>query len=60
MVEEYKLHLSKRGFDLCEQIGSGLSGRTIKGVQPSLNRCVAIKFFDSEFNSKNADLKKGS
>ena len=53
-----KKHLLKQGFDLQEEIGSGLSGRTYKGLQPSLSRSVAIKFFDSKFNKGNSDLKK--
>lgn len=58
MISEYKEHLSRQGFELKDQIGSGLSGRTYKGFQHSLNRPVAIKFFDSEFNKNNNDLKK--
>jgi len=58
MVDKYKEHLLKQGFKIQEQIGSGLSGRTFKGFQPSLNRSVAIKFFDSKFNNENTDLKK--
>jgi serine/threonine-protein kinase len=58
MVDKYKEHLLRQGFEVQEQIGSGLSGRTLKGFQPSLNRSVAIKFFDNKFNTENADLKK--
>jgi len=58
MITEYKKHLHRQGFELKEQIGSGLSGCTLKGIQRSLNRHVAIKFFDNELNKNNADLKK--
>ncbi len=60
MVKEYKEHLLRQGFELREEIGTGLSGRTFKAHQTSLNRLVAIKFFDSKFNKKNSDLKKNS
>ena len=58
MVTIYKEHLLKRKFELKEKIGSGLSGKTMKGFQTSLQRPVAIKFFDNQFNKTNIDLKK--
>ena len=58
MVEKYNEHLLRQGFELQEQIGTGLSGRTLKGFQLTLNRPVAVKFFDSKFNADNSDLKK--
>jgi len=58
MVAEYNEYLCRRGFELKDQIGSGLSGRTFKAIQGSLNRQVAIKFFDSALNKNNANLKK--
>lgn len=58
MLEKYKEHLSRQGFELKEKIGSGLSGRTMKGYQGSLSRPVAIKFFDSQLNEGNSNLKK--
>ena len=58
MENIYKEHLLKRKFELKEKIGSGLSGKTMKGIQTSLQRPVAIKFFDNQFNKKNIELKK--
>jgi eukaryotic-like serine/threonine-protein kinase len=58
MVEKYKEHLLKQGFELQEQIGLGLSGRTFKGFQTTLKRPVAVKFFDNKFNDGNNVLKK--
>ncbi len=58
MSDIFKEHLLRQGFNLQEQIGSGLSGRTLKGYQASLNRSVAIKIFDSKLNSNNDVLKK--
>jgi len=57
-VSEYSDHLRRQGFELLEDIGSGLSGKTKKAKQPSLNRFVAVKFFDNTINRKNNDLKK--
>lgn len=54
----YESHLRRQGFKLSHKIGSGLSGATYKASQPSLNRNVAIKFFDSNFHSKNKSLKE--
>ncbi|WP_231891774.1 serine/threonine-protein kinase [Vibrio sp. HI00D65] len=54
----YSSHLKRQGFDLLDKIGSGLSGTTKKAKQTSLERFVAIKFFDSVFNRNNSDLKK--
>ncbi|MCC4798212.1 serine/threonine-protein kinase [Enterovibrio norvegicus] len=39
-------------------IGSGLSGKTKLAKQSSLDRFVAVKFFDSVFNRQNSELKK--
>ena len=58
MLDEYSIHLKRQGFDLLEDIGSGLSGKTKKAKQSSLERFVAVKFFDSIFNRNNSDLKK--
>lgn len=57
-MREYSNHLKRQGFELLEDIGSGLSGRTKKAKQTSLNRFVAVKFFDSVINRKNIELKK--
>ncbi|MGR6838084.1 serine/threonine-protein kinase [Aliivibrio wodanis] len=54
----YKNHLKRHGFELLEDIGSGLSGKTKKARQYSLERFVAVKFFDSIFNINNEDLRK--
>lgn len=58
MNEDYKKHLARQGFDIREKIGSGLSGGTYKAFQDSLNRYVAIKFFDNEFSKNDSDLRK--
>lgn len=58
MNDAYKAHLTRQGFEIQEKIGSGLSGDTYKGIQNSLNRPVAIKFFDSQFSKHNSDLRK--
>lgn len=58
MNEDYIKHLLRQGFELQEKIGSGLSGGVYKGVQTSLNRPVAIKFFDNTFSSRDHDLRK--
>lgn len=57
MIEIYKPELAKRGFNLIDKIGSGLSGSTIKAEQKSLKRMVAVKFFDSDFNKNNHYLR---
>ncbi len=57
-MEKYVSHLKRQGFELLEDIGSGLSGKTKKAKQPSLERFVAIKFFDSLFVRNNAELRK--
>lgn len=54
----YYNHLKRQGFELLEDIGSGLSGKTRKARQPSLERFVAVKFFDSVFNKNNHELRK--
>lgn len=58
MNEDYKKHLARQGFDIQDKIGSGLSGGTYKAMQVSLNRLVAIKFFDNSFSKNDEDLKK--
>lgn len=57
-MSEYFDHLRRQGFELLEDIGSGLSGKTKKAKQLSLNRFVAVKFFDNNINRNNDDLKK--
>lgn len=57
-MSEYSDHLKRQGFELLEDIGSGLSGKTKKAKQLSLNRFVAVKFFDNVINRNNNDLKK--
>ena len=58
MNEDYRDHLARQGFEIKEKIGSGLSGGTYKGFQSSLNRPVAIKFFDNKFAMNDESLKK--
>ncbi|QYJ83412.1 serine/threonine-protein kinase [Shewanella aegiceratis] len=57
-MDEYSNHLKRQGFELIGDIGSGLSGKTKKAKQGSLERFVAVKFFDSVFNQHNSELKK--
>ncbi|MEM5527890.1 serine/threonine-protein kinase [Gammaproteobacteria bacterium AS21] len=56
--KDYKYHLAKQGFEIKEQIGSGLSGGTYKALQTSLKRNVAIKFFDNSLSKKDESLRK--
>jgi serine/threonine protein kinase len=55
---EYAEHLSRRGFDLTNFLGRGLSGRVFEATQSSLDRPVAVKFFDNELSVKNDGLRK--
>lgn len=50
--------MRRQGFELLDSIGTGLSGTTKKAKQPSLDRFVAVKFFDSVLNRNNIELKK--
>ena len=54
----YSAHLKRQGFELLQQVGSGLSGRVLKAFQPSLKRHVAVKFFDNEVASRDKSLRK--
>ena len=56
--EKYKEHLLRQGFHLIEKINSGLSGAVYLAVQESLNRHVAIKFFDSSIATRDSNLRK--
>jgi serine/threonine protein kinase len=58
MNPDYENHLGRQGFEILEKIGSGLSGGTYKALQSSLNRPVAVKFFDNSFSKDNPDLRK--
>lgn len=49
LPSEYVKHLERQGFILSELLGQGLSGSVYSAIQPSLNRKVAVKFFDSAF-----------
>jgi len=51
-------HLAKQGFELGEVLGQGLSGSVYKARQRSLNRCVAVKFFDSAFVREDEAMRK--
>ena len=57
-MDKYSIHLNRQGFELLDDIGTGLSGKTKKAKQSSLDRFVAVKFFDSVLNRKNVELKK--
>lgn len=57
-MNKYLNHLKRQGFDLLGEIGTGLSGKTKKAKQSSLDRFVAVKFFDSALNKNNIELRK--
>ncbi|MEW8403484.1 MAG: serine/threonine-protein kinase [Candidatus Thiodiazotropha taylori] len=58
MKSNQRNHLQRQGFELKETIGSGLSGNTVKAIQSSLNRYVAVKFFDSDLVRGDNNLKR--
>lgn len=58
MTKLYANHLARQGFNIERKIASGLSGKTMLGTQGSLNRPVAIKFFDSVLSANDLDLRK--
>jgi serine/threonine protein kinase len=58
ITEEYARHLIRQGFELKEKINSGLSGGVYLAYQKSLNRRVAIKFFDSAYAKNDQILLK--
>lgn len=55
---EYVNHLSRQGFVLTNVLGSGLCGSVYLAEQPSLNRRVAVKFFDSAFVRSDQAMHK--
>jgi serine/threonine protein kinase len=55
---EYANHLERQGFMLSHLLGQGLSGSVYLAIQPSLNRKVAVKFFDSAFVRGDAAMRK--
>lgn len=55
---EYVSHLSRQGFVLTDVLGSGLCGSVFLAEQPTLNRKVAIKFFDSAFVRSDKAMHK--
>jgi len=55
---EYIKHLERQGFSLYEVLGQGLSGSVYSANQTSINRKVAVKFFDSAFVRDDAAMKK--
>lgn len=56
--DEYVKHLAKQGFHLIETLGHGLSGSVYVAEQRSLNRRVAVKFFDSAFVRTEPAMRK--
>lgn len=56
--DEYLKHLAKQGFQLTETLGKGLSGSVYVAEQRSLNRRVAVKFFDSPFVRAEPAMQK--
>lgn len=55
---EYVNHLARQGFRLAGELGRGLSGSVYRAEQSSLNRTVAVKFFDSAFVRNDAGMAK--
>lgn len=58
LPEEYLRHLAKQGFQLIERLGQGLSGSVYVAEQRSLNRRVAVKFFDNPFIRADQAMQK--
>lgn len=55
---EYVNHLSRQGFVLTDVLGSGICGSVYLAEQPTLNRKVAVKFFDSAFVRSDQAMHK--
>lgn len=55
---EYVKHLAKQGFQITGALGKGLSGSVYVAEQRSLNRRVAVKFFDSAFVRDDPAMQK--
>lgn len=55
---EYVNHLARQGFVLAEILGSGLCGSVYLAEQKTLNRKVAVKFFDSAFVRSDQAMQK--
>lgn len=55
---EYRGHLKRQGFILENRVGRGAFGSVYKGIQSSLSRAVAVKFFDSKFIDGPAERKR--
>ncbi len=58
LPKSYIAHLERHGFDLQEVAGQGLCGSVYIALQRSLNRRVAVKFFDSAFVRSDLEMKK--
>ncbi len=58
LPDEYVKHLAKQGFQLTGTLGNGLSGSVYIAEQRSLNRPVAVKFFDSPFVRTEPAMQK--
>lgn len=58
LPDEYLKHLAKQGFQLTGNLGKGLSGSVYVAEQRSLNRRVAVKFFDSPFVRAEQAMQK--
>ncbi len=58
LPSEYIKHLERQGFSLCEVLGQGLSGSVYSAIQTSINRKVAVKFFDSAFVRDDEAMQK--
>lgn len=54
--DDYVESLELRGFTLSEQLGRGATGRVYKARQRSLERDVAVKFFDNELNVRSRQM----
>jgi serine/threonine protein kinase len=55
---EYLNHLERQGFVLDAKVGQGASGGVYSALQRSLNRKVAVKFFDSAFIRGDPAMQK--
>ncbi|MCU6433267.1 serine/threonine-protein kinase [Undibacterium sp. Jales W-56] len=55
---EYVSHLGRQSFVLTDVLGSGLCGSVYLAEQPTLNRKVAVKFFDSAFVRSDQAMHK--
>ncbi|MEX1364393.1 MAG: serine/threonine-protein kinase [Nannocystaceae bacterium] len=58
LPDEYMETLRRRGFVLGDWLGSGAYGQVYRALQTSLNRNVAVKFFEEGFAKAKAENKR--